>query len=175
MLHNVDQANTIVTHDAGSPRDQVVPFWESVAPRTYIGWGKTTQLGYGLGVTMGAKLAEPDKLCINIMGDAAIGMVGMDIETAARNKLGILTIVLNNGAMAIERKSMPFAAEEYKALYVGGNYGEVAKALGGWSERVEKPDQLVPALKRAVEVTRSGQPAMLECLTKEGYDFSKYP
>ena len=175
LLHNVDRANTIITHDAGSPRDQLVPFWECVTPRTYIGWGKTTQLGFGLGVTMGAKLAEPDKLCINIMGDAAIGMVGMDIETAARNKIGILTIVLNNGAMAIERKSMPFAAEEYKALYVGGNYGGVAEALGGWSERVEKPDQFVPALKRAVEVTRSGRPAMIECLTKEGYDFSKYP
>ena len=175
LMHNVDRANTIITHDAGSPRDQLAPFWETVAPRTYMGWGKSTQLGYGLGITMGAKLAEPDKLCINMMGDAAIGMVGMDIETAARNKIGILTIVLNNGAMAIERNSMPFAAEEYKSVYVGGNYGDVARALGGWAERVEKPDGFVPALKRAVEVTKTGQPAMIECLTKEGYDFSKYP
>ena len=90
LLHTVDRANTIITHDAGSPRDQLVPFWESVAPRTYMGWGKTTQLGYGLGIIMGAKLAEPDKVCINFMGDAAIGMVGMDIETAARNKIDSL-------------------------------------------------------------------------------------
>ena len=89
LMHNVDRANTIITHDAGSPRDQLIPFWETVAPRTYIGWGKSTQLGHGLGLTMGAKLAEPDKLCINVMGDAAIGMVGMDIETAVRNKIGI--------------------------------------------------------------------------------------
>ena len=81
---NVDAANTIITHDAGSPRDQLVPMWQCTAPRTYIGWGKSTQLGFGLGAIMGAKLAEPDKLCINIMGDAAIGMVGMDIETAVR-------------------------------------------------------------------------------------------
>ena len=93
LLHHVDRANTIITHDSGSPREQLVPFWECVAPRTYMGWGKSTQLGHGLGLIMGAKLAEPDKLCINIMGDAAIGMVGMDIETAVRNKLGILTIV----------------------------------------------------------------------------------
>ena len=175
LMHNVDRPNTIITHDAGSPRDQLTPFWESVAPRTYMGWGKSTQLGYGLGITMGAKLAEPDKLCINIMGDAAIGMVGMDLETAARSKLGILTIVLNNGAMAIERKSMPFAAEAYGSVYVGGNYRDVAKALGGWGERVDKPDEFVPALKRAVEVTKSGQPALLDCQTKEGFDFSKYP
>ena len=175
LMHNVDRANTIVTHDAGSPRDQVVPFWQPVAPRTYMGWGKSTQLGYGLGIIMGAKLAEPDKLCINIMGDAAIGMVGMDIETAARNGIGILTIVFNNGAMAIERKTMPFAIERYRSHTQGGNYRDVAKALGGWGERVEKPDEFIPALKRAVEVTKTGQPAMLECITKEGFDFSLYP
>ena len=175
LMHSVDRANTIITHDAGSPRDQLVPFWECVAPRTYQGWGKSTQLGYGLGITMGAKLAEPEKLCINIMGDAAIGMVGMDIETAARNEIGILTIVLNNGAMAIERKTMPFAIEQYRSHTQGGNYRDVAKALGGWGIRVEKPDDFVPALKQAVEVTQTGQPALVECLTKEGFDFSKYP
>ena len=111
----------------------------------------------------------------HVMGDAAIGMVGMDIETAARNKIGILTIVWNNGAMAIERKTMPFAIEEYGSVYQGRNYRDVAKALGGWGVRVEKPDEFIPALKQAIEVTKSGQPAMVECLTKEGFDFSRYP
>ncbi len=175
LMHHVDRANTIVTHDAGSPRDQVVPFWESVAPRTYIGWGKSTQLGYGLGLIMGAKLAEPDKLCVNMMGDAAIGMVGMDIETAVRNKIGILTIVFNNGIMAIERKSMPYSAEAYDTLRQGGDYAGVAKALGAWALRVERPDDFVPALKQAIDVTRTGQPALLDCICKEGYDFSVYP
>ena len=175
LLHNVDRANTIVTHDAGSPRDQVVPFWETVAPRTYMGWGKSTQLGYGLGITMGAKLAEPEKLCINMMGDAAIGMVGMDIETAVRNKIGILTIVFNNGIMAIERAQMPYAAEAYDTLRTGGDYRGVAEALGAWAMTVEKPGDFVPALRQAVEVTKTGRPALLDCLCKENYDFSKYP
>ena len=175
LMHNVDRANTIITHDAGSPRDQTVPFWEAVSPRTYIGWGKSTQLGHGLGLAMGAKLAEPDKLCINIMGDAAIGMVGMDLETAARNRIGILTIVWNNGSMAIERSTMPFAIEEYASHTQGGNYRDVAKALGGWGVRVETPDAFVPALKQAIEITRTGQPALIECITKEGFDFSRYP
>ena len=68
LLHTVDVENTIITHDAGSPRDQMSPFWQSVAPLTYIGWGKTTQLGYGLGLAMGAKLARPDHLCVNVWG-----------------------------------------------------------------------------------------------------------
>ena len=59
LLHTVDVENTIITHDAGSPRDQISPFWASTTPLSYIGWGKTTQLGYGLGLAMGAKLAEP--------------------------------------------------------------------------------------------------------------------
>ncbi len=175
LMHNVDRSSLILTHDAGSPRDQTVPMWEATVPRSYMGWGKSTQLGYGLGIIMGAKLAEPDKLCINIMGDAAIGMVGMDIETAVRNKIGILTIVFNNGAMAIEKSSMPFAIEQSGSFYVGGDYRGVAEALGGYGARVEKPDEFVPALKQAIEVTKTGRPALIECITKEGYDFSKYP
>ena len=62
VANTVDRPNTIITHDAGSPRDQLSPFWESTTPLSYIGWGKTTQLGYGLGLAMGAKLACPDKL-----------------------------------------------------------------------------------------------------------------
>lgn len=172
MMHAVDRANTIITHDSGSPRHQLVPFWETVTPRTYMGWGKSTQLGYGLGIIMGAKLAEPNKLCINVMGDAAIGMVGMDIETAARNKIGILTVVFNNGAMASERNSMPEAAEKH--LYLGGNYRDLARSLGAWSERVEDPDSFLPAFNEAVETTKSGQPALLDVIVKEGNDFSQY-
>ena len=171
---NVDAANTIITHDAGSPRDQLTPMWQCTAPRTYLGWGKSTQLGFGLGAIMGAKLAEPDKLCINIMGDAAIGMVGMDIETAVRNKIGILTIIFNNQIMAIERSHQPYSAESHDSLAHGGDYSMVAKGLGAWSEKVEKPDDFVPALKRAVAVTETGMPAVLDCVVKEGYDFSKY-
>jgi acetolactate synthase-1/2/3 large subunit len=172
MMHTVDRGNTIVTHDAGSPRDQMTPFYETTAPRTYIGWGKSTQLGYGLGLAMGAKMAAPGKLCINVMGDAAIGMVGMDFETAVRNRIPILTIVLNNGAMSIEVPTIPVATAKYGAKYMGGDYRQVAKALGGYGERVEKPADIVPALHRAVEVTKNGQPALLEFITKEEREFS---
>ena len=175
LMRSVDAATTIVTHDAGSPRDQIVPFWQSTKPRTYLGWGKSTQLGYGLGLIMGAKLARPDALCVNLMGDAAIGMTGMDFETAVRNRIGILTIVLNNGAMAIERDSMPFAIEKFNADKQGGNYRDVAKALGGFAIRVEKPAEIAPALNEAIAITRAGRPALVECMTKEAHNFSKYP
>ena len=139
-----------------------------------MGWGKSTQLGYGLGIIMGAKLAAPSKLCVNIMGDAAIGMTGMDIETAARNRIAILTIVFNNGVMAAERDVLKLSTAKYGALTVGGNYSKVADGLNVAAIRVEKPGDIAPALKKAVRVTESGAPFLLEVVVKEGYDFSRY-
>ncbi len=124
---------------------------------------------------MGATLAEPDKICITIMGDAAIGMVGMDIETAARNRIGILTIVFNNGVMAAERDVLVTSEERYGALAVGGNYTKMAEGLGVAAARVEAPGDFVAALGQAIETTSAGAPFLIECVTKEGQDFSRYP
>jgi len=161
----VDVANTIITHDAGSPRDQLTPYWKSITPLSYIGWGKSTQLGYGLGLAMGAKLACPDKLCINVWGDAAIGFTGMDFETAVRERLPILSILLNNEAMAIELPIMPVATERFRATDISGDYAAFARALGGYGERVVKPEDIVPAIRRGIAATEAGQPALLEFMT----------
>jgi acetolactate synthase-1/2/3 large subunit len=175
LMRTVDRDNVIITHDSGSPREQLLPFWETTAPGSYMGWGKSTQLGYGLGIIMGAKLAAPDKLCVNVMGDAAIGMTGMDIETAARNRIAILTVVFNNGVMAAERDVLELSTKKYGALTVGGNYAKVAEGLNVAATRVEKPADIVPAIKEAIAVTQSGAPFMLEIVAKQGYDFSRYP
>ncbi len=165
LQHTVDKSNTIITHDAGSPRDQLSPFWKTTAPLSYIGWGKTTQLGYGLGLAMGAKLACPDKLCINVWGDAAIGFTGMDFETAAREKAPILSILLNNSSMAIELNVMPVATQKYRSTDISGNYADFAKALGGYGERVTRPEDIIPAIKRGIAETEAGTPALLEFMT----------
>ena len=165
LQRTVDVANTIITHDAGSPRDQLTPFWKSTAPLSYIGWGKSTQLGYGLGLAMGAKLACPDKLCINVWGDAAIGFTGMDFETAVRERLPILSILLNNEAMAIELPIMPVATERFRATDISGDYAAFARALGGYGERIAKPEDIVPAIRRGIAATQAGQPALLEFMT----------
>jgi acetolactate synthase I/II/III large subunit len=172
LMHAVDRDNVIITHDSGSPRKQLLPFWETTRAGSYMGWGKSTQLGYGLGITMGAKLAAPDKLCINIMGDSAIGMTGMDIETASRNRIPILTVVFNNGVMAAERHVMETSTEKYGAITVGGNYAKLAEALNVASRRVDRPADIAAAIKQAVDVVNGGAPFLLEFMVKEGYDFS---
>ncbi len=174
MMRTLDRDNVIITHDSGSPREQMIPFWETTTAGSYMGWGKSTQLGYGLGITMGAKLAAPKKLCINVMGDAAIGMTGMDIETAARNRIAILTVVFNNGVMGAERDVLKISDAKFGAMTVGGNYTKVAEGLNVAATRVEKPAAIVGAIKEAVAVTETGAPFLLEFVVKEGRDFSRY-
>ncbi|HET6468721.1 MAG TPA: thiamine pyrophosphate-requiring protein [Geminicoccaceae bacterium] len=173
LQRTVDVANTIVTHDAGSPRDQLSPFWRSTTPLSYLGWGKSTQLGYGLGLAMGAKLAKPEKLCINVWGDAAIGFTGMDFETAVRERIPILSILLNNFCMAIELKVLPVATERYRATDISGDYAAFARAMGGYGERIERPDDIAPAIRRGIEATEQGRPALLEFITAKEVEVSR--
>ena len=173
LMHTIDPRQAIVTHDAGSPRDQLLPFYPAITPRNYIGWGKSHALGTGLGLTIGAKLAQPDKVCINFMGDAAFGMVGLDFETAVRSKIPIVTIVLNNSTMAIEAPDEPLAQELYQSLDLGGNYADLGRAMGGYAERVENPAEIAPAIQRAHRVTEEEKrPALLEFITSEEISFS---
>ena len=174
LLETVDESQTIITHDAGSPRDQLSPFWRSIEPLTYIGWGKTTQLGTGLGYAMGAKLARPDKLCINVWGDAAIGMTGMDFETAVRERIPILSVLFNNFSMAIELPVMEAATRKYRSTDISGHYADMAKSFGGYGERVTEPGQIVPAIERGVEQTKAGTPALLEFITAQEIEYSIY-
>jgi thiamine pyrophosphate-dependent acetolactate synthase large subunit-like protein len=172
LMHTVDVPNTVITHDAGSPRDQLSPFWQAVTPLSYIGWGKTTQLGYGLGLAMGAKLEAPEKLCINVWGDAAIGFTGMDLETAVRERIPILSVLLNNSSMAIELPVMKVATEKYRSSDISGQYAALAQALGGYGERVTEPGEIIPAITRAVRKTREGVPALLEFITAQEIAYS---
>jgi acetolactate synthase I/II/III large subunit len=167
LMRVTDRRRTVVTHDAGHPRDQVVPFYETLVPRGYLGWGKSTQLGTGLGLAIGARLANPDWLSVNIMGDAAFGMVGMDFETAVRCSAPVLTIVMNNGLMGGYGEYMPDAVARHSAHRLGGDYAAIGTALGGYAERVEQPVDLGPALERCITAAGSGRAALLEVMTHE--------
>ena len=163
----LDKSRSIVTHDSGNPRDQTLTNYEAVSPRGYLGWGKSTQLGTGLGIALGAKLAFPDKTVVNIMGDLAFGTVGMEVETAVRERLPIMTVILNNSVMGGYGHHMPNASERFGSNRLSGSYAKVAEALGAHAERVEQPGAVRSALERAIAATRNGQPAVLEMITKE--------
>lgn len=173
LMNTVDRTKTVMTHEAGSPRDQTTPFWEAIVPHGYMGWGKTTQLGMSLGLMQGAKLAKPDWTCVHVMGDAAIGMTGMDFETAARLKIGTITIVLKNSIMGGYTKHHPNAAEKFHIEELGGDYAKMAEAFGGYAETITDPAELVPAYRRAIEKADQGIPVLLQVITKEELQMAK--
>ena len=149
-----------------------MPFYQAGGPRTYLGWGKSHGLGTGLGLNIGAKLADPDKFVVNFMGDAAFGMTGLDFETAARSGIPILTVVFNNSTMAIETDAMELSHNLYGTRDLGGRYADMARDMGGWAERVEDPEDVAAAILRAKDATENGQAALLEFVTNEERAFS---
>ncbi|MCS5574850.1 MAG: thiamine pyrophosphate-dependent enzyme, partial [Pseudomonadales bacterium] len=152
----LDRENSIVTHDAGAPRDSIVPFYTGTAPHSYIGWGKTTHLGFGIPLMIGAKLAHPEKFCLNLMGDGAFGMSGMDIETAVRAKTPITTVLLNNGGMATYPGGFPTAREKYGVSAMHGNYAQIAQGMGAVGIVVRTPVEMADALEQAQSLNRDG-------------------
>lgn len=174
MAHTLDHKETIITHDSGGPRDQLLPFWESSTPGSYIGWGKTTTLGASIGFAMGAKLAHPEKTAVSFLGNAAFGMVGMDFETAVREKIPILVILVNNSLLGGYHKFHPYASEQFNLNRQSGDYVKVAQGLGGYAEKVERPEDIVPAIRRAKNAVDFGQAALLEFITREEITYSNY-
>ena len=167
LMKIVDLDRTVALHDAGGSRGYLSPFWMATRPRNYIGMGGMAAMGWSMGATVGAKLGRQDHLVFNVIGDASFGMVGMEIETAVRMGLPTLTVLLNNGGtggglMAMDRANAapPSMAE------LGGNFSLVAQGLGAYSERVEDPNEITPALRRGIQATESGQAALIEVIIR---------
>jgi acetolactate synthase-1/2/3 large subunit len=171
VIHEINQSldleNSIVTHDAGAPRDSIVPFFNATTPHSYIGWGKTTHLGFGIPLMIGAKMAEPNKFCLNLMGDGAFGMSGTDIETAARSGAAITTVLLNNSAMATysgptQGTIGAEAREQYGVSTMHGDYAKIAEGMGAVGLRVNKASEIGPALQEARRLNADGRTVLIE-------------
>ena len=173
--NHVDHANAVLTHDAGNPRDQIMPFYKASAPHGYIGWGKTTHLGYGIPLAIGAKMAAPEKFCMNFMGDLAFGHTGMELETAVRAEIPITTVVINNLTMGGYDEKMPVAMERYGVGNQSGDYAGVAQALGAEAIHVREVAEIGPALDSAKRANDEGKVAMIEIRTRQDTRFSVYP
>jgi acetolactate synthase-1/2/3 large subunit len=163
----LDPDTTILTHESGASRDIQCVFYESTVPRSYVGWGHSTQLGFSLGMSMGAKLANPSKTVVNVMGDGAIGMTGMDLETASRSGIPILTVIKHDSVFSGYPANYPDSDAKYRAIRQDGDYAGVARALGWHAERVEQPGELRAAFQRGLQAVRDGQPALVDVITKE--------
>jgi thiamine pyrophosphate-dependent acetolactate synthase large subunit-like protein len=161
----VDARRTIVTHDSGSSRGTLSQHYSAPTPRSFVAFGVQSGMGWTLGAAMGMKLAAPDKLVAAFIGDEAFGETGMELETAARNKLPVLWVLLNNRLPRdqLDLKKQPSYADRHALT---GDYVAMAKALGCEASRVEDPAELSAALKRSIDAVNAGAPTLLEVKTR---------
>lgn len=163
----IDPDHTIALHDAGGSRGYMVPFWQTTRPRNFVAMGGMAAMGWSVGAAIGTKLGRPDHLVVHLLGDASFGMTGMELETAARMGLPILTVVVNNGGIGGGMMGMENPNGTPPELAVlGGNFSIVADGLGCWSERVERPEGIRPAFQRALQAIAAGQPALVEVMIR---------
>ena len=171
LMHTIDRENSSVTHDSGNTRDQTSTIYEAIIPHGYIGWGNVSTLGFGLGAAMGAKLAHPERTVVNITGDAGVGYQLGNYEALVRNEIAITTIHINNSAFAGYGPGFwgpghdPYTSKVTPSTVL--NMAKAVEAIGEYSERVEEPDEIIPALKRAFKTNRSGRPAFLEVICSQ--------
>ncbi len=132
---------------------------------TYLDAGAFGCLGVGVPFAIAAALAYPDRQVISVNGDGAYGINAMEIDTAVRHDAKAVFIISNNAAWNIERFDQEF---NYGGRVVGttlqhANYAQMAEAFGAYSERVERPQDIAPALKRALE----NAPAVIDVVTSQ--------
>jgi acetolactate synthase-1/2/3 large subunit len=166
LMKVLDPKNSFVTADSGNTRDQTSTVYEAQIPRGHLGWGNVSTLGFSLAGALGAKLAFPNRQCVNITGDAGVCYMMGNFEAAARYGLGITTIHINNGGYS-----------GYGPGFWGGGHdpftwkvsdhgsacmASMAKAVGFHSEDVTQPAEIIPALKRALDENARNRPAFLE-------------
>jgi thiamine pyrophosphate-dependent acetolactate synthase large subunit-like protein len=134
---------------------QVLPAY---TPASRMTAGSNGCLGVGIPFGIGAKLASPDSLVIAICGDAAFGFSAMDMETAVRHGVAVIIVVVNNdgNSGALMQKAFSSTGAERVTMYQPGiHYENIMRAFGGHGEFVDRPEQLKPALTRAVASGKS--------------------
>jgi acetolactate synthase-1/2/3 large subunit len=167
-MKTVDLENSFLTHDSGNTRDQTSTVYEARIPHGYMGWGKVTSLGFGLAAAMAAKLAWPERQCINITGDAGVGYMLGNLEALVRYNIGVTTIHINNGGFGGYGPGFWGEGHSPYTFEVSGHsVADMSKsvaALGYYAEYITDPSDIIPALKRALDENARNRPAYLEIL-----------
>jgi len=132
----------------------------SFTPGHRLNSGAFGTMGVGMPFGIGAKAARPDHQVVVLHGDGSFGLNAMEFDTAVRHKLPILVIIsLNGGWTADPEQEKPGQKLGYT------RYDKMAESLGGYGEYVETPDEIRPALERAMERVKAGQPALVNVVT----------
>jgi acetolactate synthase-1/2/3 large subunit len=163
-LRRVLDRDAVVVCDGGDFVSYAGRLVDCYQPGCWLDTGPYGCLGTGMGYSMAARVAHPDRQVVTLFGDGALGFCGMDADTLVRHGLPVVMIVGNNGIWGLEKHPMQalYGYDVAADLQPECRYDQVVSALGGAGETVRDPDEIGPALRRAFA---SGVPYLVNVIT----------
>jgi acetolactate synthase-1/2/3 large subunit len=161
-LRDLFPKNTIFTTDVGSVKMITSQAWTSYEPLTFFESNGLSAMSYSLPAAMAARLQFPDRPILCTIGDGGLGMTVAEIETCVRERLHFVTVVYNDSSLSLidvaqARRGYPTAGVRYGAI----DFAMAAAAMGAWSRRVHKIDELDDAVRDAM---RADRPAVIDVI-----------
>ncbi len=171
LMNALDPMRSFITGESGSPRDQLSTVYDAVVPHSYMGWGNVSTLGFSLAAAMAAKLAYPERTSVAVVGDASIGYMLGNLEASLRYSVGLTVIQINNGGFAGYGPGFWGGGQDpYVCTVSPANVTNMSTAIAGLglhSERVDKPQEIAPALRRAFDENAHNRPAFIEVICSQ--------
>lgn len=166
-IDKLTKGDAIITTDVGQHQMWAAQYYKYRKPRTFLTSGGLGTMGYGLGACIGAKVGNPDKVCINIAGDGCFRMNMNEMATASRYNLPIIEVVINNHVLGMVRQWQTLFYQQHYSQTIFEDkvdYCKVAEGLGCEAIRITKKSEVAPALKKALKM---GKPVLLDCIIEE--------
>ena len=166
-IDRVTKGEAVITTDVGQHQMWAAQYYKYTSPRTLLTSGGLGTMGYGLGACIGAKMGQPDKICINIAGDGCFRMNMNELATASRYNIPIIQVVINNHVLGMVRQWQTlFYGKRYSqtVLNDGVDFCKVAEGLGCETILVTKKEEVAPAIEKAITLKK---PVLLNCIIPE--------
>ncbi len=166
-IDRITEGQALITTDVGQHQMWAAQYYTYTEPRTLLTSGGLGTMGYGMGACIGAKMARPDKVCINIAGDGCFRMNLNELATASRYNIPIIEVVINNHVLGMVRQWQTlFYDKRYSqtVLHDAVDFCKVAEGLGCEAIRVTTKEEVEPALRKALSL---GRPVVLDCIIPE--------
>lgn len=163
-INEIAKDNTIIVTSVGQHQMWAAQYYQYTEPRSFISSGGLGTMGYGFPAAIGAKMGCPEKTVICISGDGSFQMNQQEIATAVYNNLAITVIIMNNGYLGMVRQWQElFFDKRYAETTLNGNpdFVKLVEAYGGTGIRVNKKEELYPALERAISLNKF---VLIDCL-----------
>ena len=164
LIRLTDPSRTIVLHDAGTVRGTTSQHYVASAPRSFLGFGVQSAMGWSVGAAMGAKKARPDKLVVAVVGEEAFNETALDVETSVRNDAPVLIVVKNNRNY-VDRDGGRSRRLAHARFHRGADTVALVQAMGAAALRVEEPGELAAGLAAAIAEVENGTTAVVEVMT----------